>query len=126
MLFLCIVLDSPHFSPRQVSTPMVGRSAANVHQSLQAALQSPGQGGIPSPPIHPLSPHNQSNISNQPNMFQTMGVQENANFPTMRFSPKHEGLYIYVGRILRPVWQMKCVTKSTVDNKDFVSIEFSS
>lgn len=103
---------------------MVGRSAANVHQSLQAALQSPGQDMVP--PGQSPSAFNQSVIlnqapMNQPNVFQPMGAQENINFPTIQFSPKHEGLYIYVGRILRPVWQMKCVTKSTVDNKDFVS-----
>lgn len=81
---------SPHFSPRQVSTPMVGRSALAVHQSLQAAV---------SPAPEPEAPAAHA-----------------------RFSAKHEGLYLYVGRVLRPLWQLKCVTKSTVDGKDFVSI----
>lgn len=33
------------------------------------------------------------------------------------YSAKHAGLYLYLGRILRPIWNLNCVQKVTVDSK---------
>lgn len=39
------------------------------------------------------------------------------------FSAKHNGLYLYVSRILRPIWLSMCVQKVTTEaNKEYVSI----
>ncbi|XP_012285460.1 nuclear pore complex protein Nup155 [Orussus abietinus] len=34
-----------------------------------------------------------------------------------QFSAKHGGLYLYVGRILRPIWNVRCIKQETVNNK---------
>ncbi|XP_013146024.1 PREDICTED: nuclear pore complex protein Nup155 [Papilio polytes] len=49
--------------------------------------------------------------------------QRDPNFPIqVEYSAKHNGLYIYVGRILSPIWNLKCVTISlTPDKKEFMS-----
>lgn len=61
------------------------------------------------------TPFNQSSFN--------MTQQPRDNFPLqIEYSAKHNGVYIYVGRILSPIWNLKCVTKSmTPDNKEFVS-----
>jgi hypothetical protein len=40
----------------------------------------------------------------------------------MQYSHRHNGLYLYVGRLVRPVWNLRIVTRSTVDKVQFVSI----
>jgi len=37
------------------------------------------------------------------------------------FSAKHSGLYLYVGRILRPIWNVRCIKQETIGNKSVVS-----
>jgi len=37
------------------------------------------------------------------------------------FSAKHSGLYLYVGRILRPLWNVRCIKQETISNKNVVS-----
>ncbi|KAG5319570.1 NU155 protein, partial [Pseudoatta argentina] len=37
------------------------------------------------------------------------------------FSAKHSGLYLYVGRILRPIWNVRCIKQETISNKNVVS-----
>lgn len=37
------------------------------------------------------------------------------------FSAKHSGLYLYVGRILRPIWNVRCIKQETISNKSVVS-----
>jgi len=41
---------------------------------------------------------------------------------SMQYSHRHNGLYLYVGRLVRPVWNLRIVTRSTVDKVQFVSI----
>lgn len=36
------------------------------------------------------------------------------------FSAKHSGLYLYVGRILRPIWNIRCIKQETISNKNVV------
>ena len=45
--------------------------------------------------------------------------QTGANYEPglQQFSAKHTGLYLYVGRILRPIWAMRCIKQETVNNK---------
>lgn len=40
----------------------------------------------------------------------------------MQYSHRHNGLYLYVGRLVRPVWNLRIVTRATVDKVQFVSI----
>ncbi|XP_018403107.1 PREDICTED: nuclear pore complex protein Nup155 [Cyphomyrmex costatus] len=37
------------------------------------------------------------------------------------FSAKHSGLYLYVGRILRPIWNVRCIKQETISNKSVIS-----
>lgn len=40
------------------------------------------------------------------------------------YSSKHTGLYLYLARILRPIWNLNCVQKVTVDSKKtYVSLQ---
>jgi hypothetical protein len=40
----------------------------------------------------------------------------------MQYSHRHNGLYLYVGRIVRPLWNLRVVTKATQDKVQFVSM----
>jgi hypothetical protein len=40
---------------------------------------------------------------------------------SMQYSHRHNGLYLYVGRLVRPVWNLRIVTRETVDKVQFVS-----
>ncbi|XP_043248348.1 nuclear pore complex protein Nup154 isoform X1 [Colletes gigas] len=44
-------------------------------------------------------------------------VGPNTDIPQQQFSAKHNGLYLYVGRILRPIWNMRCIKQEVVNNK---------
>ncbi|XP_011350489.1 nuclear pore complex protein Nup155 isoform X2 [Ooceraea biroi] len=37
------------------------------------------------------------------------------------FSAKHNGLYLYVGRILRPIWNVRCIKQEIISNKSVIS-----
>ncbi|KAF5276078.1 hypothetical protein FQA39_LY00874 [Lamprigera yunnana] len=39
------------------------------------------------------------------------------NFSSFAYSSKHNGLYLYMSRILRPLWNMYCVEKMDVNDK---------
>lgn len=45
----------------------------------------------------------------------------NADVTLQQFSAKHGGLYLYVGRILRPIWNMRCIKQENVNNKTQIS-----
>ncbi|XP_076649143.1 nuclear pore complex protein Nup154 [Halictus rubicundus] len=45
----------------------------------------------------------------------------NTDIPLQHFSSKHNGLYLYVGRILRPIWSMRCIKQETINNKTQIS-----
>lgn len=53
--------------------------------------------------------NNQSNITNLP--FESTSVQ---------YSFKHNALYLYVSRLLRPLWNIKAVNMETADGKTYV------
>ncbi|XP_034940368.1 nuclear pore complex protein Nup155 [Chelonus insularis] len=54
----------------------------------------------------------------QPHTMNETGLQE--------FSAKHGGLYLYVGRILRPIWNIRCIKQEIVDNKTQISSTIGS
>lgn len=85
----------------------------------------------------PVAPHYQQNqmasptanltqLSPNPNMEATYLYQMAAkrspvfevNAP-FAFSAKHNGLYLYLARILRPVWNKHCLQQMSVDGKKF-------
>lgn len=53
--------------------------------------------------------NNQQNITNLP--FESTSVQ---------YSYKHNGLYLFVSRLLRPLWNIKAVNMETTDGKTYV------
>jgi len=53
--------------------------------------------------------NNQSNITNLP--FESTSVQ---------YSSKHNALYLFVSRLLRPLWGIKAVNLETTDGKTYV------
>lgn len=55
--------------------------------------------------------NNQPNITNLP--FESTSVQ---------YSSKHNGLYLFVSRLLRPLWNIKAVNMETTDGKTYVII----
>ncbi|OWR42917.1 Nuclear pore complex protein Nup155 [Danaus plexippus plexippus] len=120
-------INSPKFSPRQVSTPMSTRPQDQMRmnqmnqsyqqQQMNQSMAVQNQTMMPSYQQNMMSPtpFNQSSFN--------MTQQPRDNFPLqIEYSAKHNGVYIYVGRILSPIWNLKCVTKSmTPDNKEFMS-----
>ncbi|XP_027852690.1 nuclear pore complex protein Nup155-like [Aphis gossypii] len=52
---------------------------------------------------------NQTNITNLP--FESTSVQ---------YSSKHNGLYLFVSRLLRPLWNIKAVNMETTDGKTYI------
>lgn len=54
--------------------------------------------------------NNQTNITNLP--FESTSVH---------YSSKHNGLYLFVSRLLRPLWNIKAVNMETTDGKTYVT-----
>lgn len=57
--------------------------------------------------------NNHPNITNLP--FESTSVQ---------YSSKHNGLYLFVSRLLRPLWSIKAVNMETTDGKTYVIQHF--
>lgn len=88
---------------------------------MGSPYQPQSQPQSPMGPSFYSSPMNQTqNFVPMPQNPQMMGGNAlyDANCPFF-FSPKHNGLYLYVGRILRPIWNLRCVEKMTLDAKKF-------
>lgn len=53
------------------------------------------------------------------NLSQTMSPHQTSFDITCQFmfSPKHNGLYLYLCRILRPIWNRRCVDQICMDEK---------
>ncbi|XP_045785150.1 nuclear pore complex protein Nup154 [Maniola jurtina] len=122
-------VGSPKFLPRQVSTPMSVRPQdqlrqGQMNQSYQSHINQTM--GMQNQTFMPQTLQ-QNMMSptpfNQSSYMGNVTQQTRDNFPLQaEYSAKHNGLYIYVGRILCPIWNLKCVTKSmTPDNKEFMS-----
>lgn len=117
-----------------MSTPMTVRGPqeqirpGQMNQSYQQMQFNQSIGGAPNQTMMPQSPFQQNVMS--PGGFNQSSFMGNVtqhprdtNFPIqVEYSAKHNGLYIYVGRILSPIWNLKCVSNSlTPDKKEFVS-----
>lgn len=125
--------DSPKFSPRQMSTPMSTRGPqgqvqiGKYNQPYQhGSMNQTFQGSLNNSML-PQNQYQQTMMSpplNQSSFVGNLSQQREPNFPMqMEFSAKHNGVYIYVGRILSSIWNLNCVFKSEApDNKQFVSI----
>ncbi|KAI8435063.1 hypothetical protein MSG28_003473 [Choristoneura fumiferana] len=83
------------------------------HQMNQSYQRSPNQ---------PMMPQYQQNAMS-PSFNQSFGAnvtqqQRDSNYPMqVEFSAKHNGIYIYVGKILAPIWNQKCMS-SRVSGED--------
>lgn len=56
---------------------------------------------------------NQMSWQQMPSILDTVSV---------RYSAKHNGLYYHLARILRPMWNLCCVDKTTIDGQNFYMI----
>ncbi|CAG2118146.1 unnamed protein product, partial [Medioppia subpectinata] len=106
---------SPPFdrSIQQVSTPL-----STVNQPLFST---------PSSPIYPQS--QQMGYLSPSDMVSPLSRNEpmitgDTNTVSIQFSHKHNGVYLYFSRIIRPVWSLKCVTSQRTitaeGQKDFL------
>ncbi len=87
----------PIDGPRMfMSTPYQSRPASSVQQSLHQQTQFPGS----------------------PNMS---GIQQFPDTTNLNYSAKHTGLYLHIARLLRPIWNKRCLDQklgSTVTTHD--------
>ncbi|XP_041977071.1 nuclear pore complex protein Nup154 [Aricia agestis] len=122
-------IASPKFSPRQMSTPMTRPQdqmrQAQMNQSFNQTQMNQSV-GLASPNSVPQSPYQNMmspGIFNQSSFVGNVTQQPQNGFPVQaEYSAKHNGMYIYVGKILAPIWNLKCVSKSqTPDNKEFMT-----
>ncbi|KAJ8921993.1 hypothetical protein NQ315_008631 [Exocentrus adspersus] len=74
---------------------------------------------ISTPAPHQLQ---QGGYPQSPNLSQTLSPHQTSfNAPSpFTFSPKHNGLYLYLGRILRPVWNRRCTDSVCTDGKTVI------
>lgn len=63
--------------------------------------QQPQMSGIQ---FSPISRNNQT--QQQPQPFSIQHIQQPQD---IKYSPKHSGLYLYLIRLLRPIWKKKCI-----------------
>lgn len=42
------------------------------------------------------------------NAYVSSGIVPFNDINTVAYSPKHDALYVYVARLLRPIWNMRC------------------
>jgi nuclear pore complex protein Nup155 len=47
-------------------------------------------------------------------------VGSNADAALQQFSAKHGSLYLYIGRILRPIWNIRCIKQECANGKSHV------
>ncbi|VVC96001.1 unnamed protein product [Leptidea sinapis] len=119
-------MSSPKFSPRQVSTPMTirGQEQIRTNQSYQQTQMNQSM-GIGNQSMLPSSPYQQNLRSptgfNQSSLTGNVTQQARDYQLQVEYSAKHNALYIYIGRVLAPIWNLKCVTKSlTPDKTEFM------
>lgn len=100
------------FSPNIVSTP--GPPHPSNAFSPHSSAVSAQQGGY-------------SNLTYQPaggiqtNFPQPIGQQTTIDLSNfVNYSAKHNGLYLYLGRILRPLWNKGCVERICTDGKNMM------
>lgn len=90
------------FSPNIISTPM-----SNQHQQTFQYQQ----------PQSPQSAYQSGLFNSQQSMLNTSAQMSTFIENPFSYSAKHNGLYLYLGRILRPIWNVCCVEQVIVDGK---------
>ena len=112
-------VQSPHsFHPVQMSTPMVNNNnmlVGNMGHPVGVVnnnnmFSTPG-----APPINGAGGYNQQQQQQQ----SAMDVSSADNVVSM--SPLHNALYLYMARLLRPVWDQKLLRTSPEDKKTLES-----
>nr|CAD7455399.1 unnamed protein product [Timema tahoe] len=95
---------------------LYGGDPQTSHTPRQPLMSPPAQRfplgfnpGAMSTPVHPTI--GAGTTQHQTNMITPNQPINNI----LQYSPKHDGLYLYVGRILRPIWNFKVVYKSTLE-----------
>jgi hypothetical protein len=69
------------------------------------------------------TPYAQVHVSGSPQQNLSLSTTEpNIGTGSMHYSHRHNGLYLYVGRIVLPLWNLRVVTKATLDKVQFVSM----
>ncbi|KAJ4448862.1 hypothetical protein ANN_00253 [Periplaneta americana] len=79
-----------------------------------------GSGGAFNPAIV-STPYSQAHGATSPQQNLSMSTTDNAmGTGCMQYSYRHNGLYLYVGRIVRPVWNLRVVSRATLDKVQFL------
>ncbi|XP_048522615.1 nuclear pore complex protein Nup154 [Dendroctonus ponderosae] len=101
------------FSPNIISTPAPQHpsNAFSPHSSV-VSTQQDGYSNLTYQPAGGI----QTSFS-QPIRQQT--AIDLSNF--VNYSAKHNGLYLYLGRILRPLWNKRCVERICTDGKNIMN-----
>lgn len=71
--------------------------------------------GFPNTDLRTSTPRMQGLESRSIFRSQQMGIS--TDLTLQQFSGKHGGLYLYVGRLLRPFWNLRCIKQETANNK---------
>ncbi|KAB0800462.1 hypothetical protein PPYR_06202 [Photinus pyralis] len=99
--------------PKIATVPAFMQTTSSPHQTSFFP-------NIMSTPIHPhQSPQ-------QPSMTSIRPDPPNNSFRGIApfvYSSKHNGLYLYLGRILRPIWNLHCVDKLGISQKEQVLLK---
>ena len=80
-----------------------------------------GFSGMNTGDLRTSTPRMQGLDSRSP-MFRSQQVGAFTDLALQQFSGKHGGLYFYVGRLLRPIWNLRCIKQETINNKCQVRI----
>ncbi|XP_011313670.1 nuclear pore complex protein Nup155 [Fopius arisanus] len=102
---------------------LYGGQRANQHTTSMHHHSSPPLNSVhtSTPRVPPIDPRQ--------NIFRTPYQQQlaiNAETSIHQFSAKHGGLYLYVGRILRPIWNIRCIKQEIVNAKPQVQSTVTS
>lgn len=76
------------------------------HSKFMPAMSTPL-----SSPVHPSTGFNMSPIQSLYNNSTTM----NAEDFDIQYSPRHDAIYLYLSRLLRPLWSLKTASTETMD-----------
>nr|XP_022900276.1 nuclear pore complex protein Nup155 [Onthophagus taurus]XP_022900277.1 nuclear pore complex protein Nup155 [Onthophagus taurus] len=87
-------------------------------QNIHSTLFMPNIMSTPAPYSNIQNMQNQNlSYSSYNPQFQNVGISPNTSqFEPFQYSSKHNGLYFYLERILRPIWNMLCVEKNVAQN----------
>lgn len=99
---------------RTVATPI---SSSSFQYSMAGRAFSPAVVSTPYTHIHTSSSPQQNLSLNT--------TEPTVGTGSMQYSHRHNGLYLYVGRLVRPVWNLRIVTRETVDKVQFICSSIS-